>query len=757
MATEFSSSNTSVCTKRALIIGNNEYRENSPLRYCINDAEDLADKLRRISFEITVGTNLTYEQMNTMIETFNDKINEGDLILFFFAGHGCQWNHLNFLIPIDDDRITTGADLEDRAVNVQDTLEKIMCRHPSAAIFLLDCCRNSFVSESLNSNGLSPMQVVAGSFISFACDANKVAADESRNGRNSLFTSHLLRHIDQPYLTIDDIMCEVCDGVMKETNGNQCPFRVSSVQGKVYLNQQFTAGQSILFIHANINAKWKQHGITVAGGNGYGNQLSQLYFPWSIYVDDDHRTIYTADWKNDRIVEWECGAQSGEVVAGGNGYGNRSDQFNYPSDVIVDKKNDSLIICDYGNRRVVRWSRQNGTNGETVISDIDCSRLTMDNNGDLYVSDCVKNEVRRWKQGETEGTIVAGGNGEGNRLNQLYRPAYIFVDEDHSVYVSDCLNRRVMKWMKGAEEGIVVAGGNGQGSSLTQLSCPTGVIVDHLGNVYVADKNNHRILRWYEGYCAGSIVVGGNGEGEQPNQFRGPSGLSFDVEGNLYVVDQGNKRIQKFDIDSKFNLYEDRSEVASHISEDDMSMQCREKPLVFKEQNQLTNNPHIGEANNTMVLVEQSPTYKRQYNNRPTIHIIDLELPPIDWDLYMVRMEKYNMNSHLTDVIRDLNPTIPLYILVSMPPSDVLHYYYLQTSSNEHANINLNVNDRITNINSIDQFASKLYEDLGQYYRNEAETALFDDEYRDRDVAKQLLTKSIKCFEILGLYIEKTF
>ncbi|CAF3894216.1 unnamed protein product [Adineta steineri] len=549
MATGFSSSNTSVCTKRALIIGNNKYTKNSPLRYCINDAEDLANKLHEIGFEITAGTDLTCELMDTMIGTFKEEINPDDLVLFFYAGHGCQWNHLNFLIPIDDDRITTDTDLEDRAINVQDTFEKIMSRHPSAAIFLLDCCRNSFVGEASNSNGLSPMQAVAGSFIGFACDANKVAADESRNGRNSLFTSHLLRHIDQPYLTIDDIMCEVCDGVMKETNDDQCPFRVSSLQGKVFLNQQFTAGQSILFIHVNINAKWKQHGITIAGGNGYGNQLSQLYFPWSIYVDNDHQTIYTADWKNDRIVEWEWGAQSGEVVAGGNELENRSDPLYYPSDVIVDKKNDSLIICDYGNRRVVQWPRQNATNGETIISNIDCSRLTMDNNGDLYVSDCVKNEVRRWKQGETEGTIVAGGNGEGNHLNQLYRPAYIFVDEDYSVYVSDCLNRRVMKWMKDAKEGIVVAGGNGEGNSLTQLSNPQGVVVDHLGNVYVADCGNHRILRWCKGSCEGSIVVGTHGQGEQANQLYHPRGLSFDVQGNLYVVDSSNHRLQKFGID----------------------------------------------------------------------------------------------------------------------------------------------------------------------------------------------------------------
>ena len=41
-------------------------------------------------------------------------------------------------------------------------------------------------------------------------------------------------------------------------------------------------------------------------------------------------------------------------------------------DVIVDKERDNLIICDNGNRRVVRWPRRNGTSGETIISNIDC-------------------------------------------------------------------------------------------------------------------------------------------------------------------------------------------------------------------------------------------------------------------------------------------------------------------------------------------------------------------------------------------------
>ncbi|CAF1335856.1 unnamed protein product [Rotaria sp. Silwood1] len=305
-------------------------------------------------------------------------------------------------------------------------------------------------------------------------------------------------------------------------------------------------------LHSNniaIDARWIQNGITVAGGNGRGNGLNQLTSPVGLYVDDD-QTIYASDYEHHRIMEWKYGAISGQIVAGGNGVGNRNDQLNGPTDLIIDKKSDCLLICDSGNRRIVRWPRRNGTIGEIIIAGIRCSGLAMDNNEYLYVSDYEKHEVRRWRLGDTHGTVVAGGNGQGYRLDQLNVPTRVFVDHDHSVYVSDSGNHRVMKWIKDAKEGIVVAGGQNQGDSLTQLSQPQGVIVDRFSTVYVSDWNNHRIMRWVKGATKGCIVVGKNGKSKQANQLDYPVSLSFDQQNNLYIADRNNNRVQKFEIES---------------------------------------------------------------------------------------------------------------------------------------------------------------------------------------------------------------
>ncbi|CAF1557132.1 unnamed protein product, partial [Adineta steineri] len=250
---------------------------------------------------------------------------------------------------------------------------------------------------------------------------------------------------------------------------------------------------------------------------------------------------------NNRIVEWKCNAKKGQIIAGGNGRGNRMDQLNRPTDVIVDQQNHAVIIADQGNSRVIQWLNQNQ---QVLTENIHCSCLAMDKHGFLYVSDTEKNEVKRWKMGEynNEGIVVAGGNGKGDQLNQLNTPSFIFVDEDQSVYVSDRHNNRVMKWRKDAKEGTVVAGGNGRGENLKQFFCPQGVIVDDLGQIYVADWGNHRVMRWCEGEEEGEIVVGGNGKGNQSNQLNYPRGLYFNDEGNLYVADCDNYQIKKIEI-----------------------------------------------------------------------------------------------------------------------------------------------------------------------------------------------------------------
>ncbi|CAF1255231.1 unnamed protein product [Adineta steineri] len=293
----------------------------------------------------------------------------------------------------------------------------------------------------------------------------------------------------------------------------------------------------------NSNTKWKEDAITVAGGNGRGNELNQLNAPLSIHVDSDNYSIYIADTNNHHIVKWKFGADKGEIIAGGTGPGRELYQLNYPKDVILDKEKKYVIICDHRNLRVVQWSLQSIQNPQVLIDRIVCYGLAMDNHGDLYISDWDRHEVRRWRQEDSEGTVIAGVNEEGNQLNQ---PRYIFVDDYYSVYVADTTNNRVMKWMKNVTEGTLITPGKVSEENPSSMFQPVGVIVDQMGNIYVSNEGSHQIKRWSPGAIEGTTIVGENEGGSGPTQLRFPQDLSFDRQGNLYVVDASNARIQKF-------------------------------------------------------------------------------------------------------------------------------------------------------------------------------------------------------------------
>ncbi|CAF1389733.1 unnamed protein product [Adineta steineri] len=299
----------------------------------------------------------------------------------------------------------------------------------------------------------------------------------------------------------------------------------------------------------NNNTRWKQNAVTVAGGNGLGIESNQLYNPRGIYINNDDQSIYIADTSNHRIVRWEFGADNGEIVAGGNGKGYGIHQLNDPSDVVLDKEKKYIIICDQTNARVTRWSRQNSQDPQILIHRIYCWGLAIDNNGDLYVSDLLKHEVRRFQQGDKEGTVVAGGHGLGSSFDQLWQPSHIFVDEYYSIYVADHMNNRVMKWMKNATKGILVVPEQVSGKNSNPLIFPIGLIVDHMSNIYVSTNGIHQIIRWSPAATEGIPVVGEKEFGVKPTQLLFPQDLSFDGQGNLYVVDRSNDRIQRFDID----------------------------------------------------------------------------------------------------------------------------------------------------------------------------------------------------------------
>ena len=77
--------------KLALVIGIGNYAGDKKLENPENDANDMSSMLKSIGFKVTTATNLTHADMDRHIVTYKHEIQSGDLVLFYFAGHGTQW------------------------------------------------------------------------------------------------------------------------------------------------------------------------------------------------------------------------------------------------------------------------------------------------------------------------------------------------------------------------------------------------------------------------------------------------------------------------------------------------------------------------------------------------------------------------------------------------------------------------------------------------------------------------------------------
>ncbi|MDQ3087051.1 MAG: caspase family protein, partial [Acidobacteriota bacterium] len=82
--------NAQIEKRIALIIGNGAYTKAKPLPNPSNDAADMAATLKTLGFEVLSGVNLDKRGMENLIREFGNKLANGGVGLFYYAGHGIQ-------------------------------------------------------------------------------------------------------------------------------------------------------------------------------------------------------------------------------------------------------------------------------------------------------------------------------------------------------------------------------------------------------------------------------------------------------------------------------------------------------------------------------------------------------------------------------------------------------------------------------------------------------------------------------------------
>lgn len=221
----------------AMVIGNESYAR-LPLRNPINDARAVASALRAVGFTVMLRENAGYSVMVDAMRDFLDRSNNAEVRLVYFAGHGAQYDGKNYLIPVDA-TLQNDKDLTTRAANATELAAKLAQNKSGVNIMILDACREAPYPLVATRNplrvravqpGLAGANAPQGTLIAFSTGPGGIALDGPA-GTYSAYTRHLVAHLAEPGLPVEQLFKRIRIGVARDTQQKQIPWETSSLMG----------------------------------------------------------------------------------------------------------------------------------------------------------------------------------------------------------------------------------------------------------------------------------------------------------------------------------------------------------------------------------------------------------------------------------------------------------------------------------------------------------------------------------------------
>lgn len=255
-------------TRRALVIGADDYRNVSKLQKAVGDARAMTVALEKTGFEVDLLINPDRAAFNSGISEFTAKLRPGDVALIHYSGHGVALDGENYLLPVDaprPDRVDKeGLKLESFAL--MPLIERIRATGSNVQIAIVDACRdNPYAKSGTRSIGRGgglvepsrrPAKGQGGFFILFSAGFGQTAADRlDDNDREptSVYTRTLLRKIAVEGKPITDLAREVREDVEElaaTVSHEQRPAYYDELSGPLFYFAPPRGGGAVASAHA---------------------------------------------------------------------------------------------------------------------------------------------------------------------------------------------------------------------------------------------------------------------------------------------------------------------------------------------------------------------------------------------------------------------------------------------------------------------------------------------------------------------------
>lgn len=237
-------------TKRAFLVGINDYRNVDKLQKAVGDVQAMKAALEKLGFTVDLLTDPDRRMLSVGLSDFTAKIQKGDVALVQFSGHGVAVDGDNYLLPADIPKPGSGDKelLKSESLGLTSLMERVRGPEPAAAIFIIDACReNPFAKAGTRSigtrGGLANIEaggVKGGVFIMYSAGFGQLAVDRLSDADpepTSIYTRTLLRKISVEGKPITDVAREVREDVealAASINHQQRPAYYDEMSGPIF-------------------------------------------------------------------------------------------------------------------------------------------------------------------------------------------------------------------------------------------------------------------------------------------------------------------------------------------------------------------------------------------------------------------------------------------------------------------------------------------------------------------------------------------
>jgi uncharacterized caspase-like protein len=128
--------------RKALLIGNSKYVYYNKLSNSIRDVDSMAVALKALGFSITVKKDTEYRTMTAAVNTFVQNLQQDDIALLYYSGHGIGYNGNNFMLPIEEDFDCLNQLEELIPISLNRIVKNIENKGVKNSFVFLDACRN---------------------------------------------------------------------------------------------------------------------------------------------------------------------------------------------------------------------------------------------------------------------------------------------------------------------------------------------------------------------------------------------------------------------------------------------------------------------------------------------------------------------------------------------------------------------------------------------------------------------------------------